>query len=361
MLIAALISRSVSPVQWDSRLPFGVHAASSVRRFSRWLHNSGLDPHELYGKLFRYALRNWTQHPIVLALDTSMLKDRFCAVRISMIYLGRAIPVAWRIFEHDSSAVKYEDYREVLERAHSLMPREVPVIFLADRGFVHKALMRKLNRLEWEWRIRIKANQVLRCGSRRMTPQTLFLQKGNALLFDRNVHFGRELENLSLSAGWPQKNEEPWYVLSNGVVGAEVFADYALRFDIEEEFRDEKSGGFGLEETRLTDSGAIERLLLVVAAASIVAVNEGLCVMAQDRRRDVDTHWQRGLSYFQIGWRWVTKQLSRAVQEWLGDFELWAINDPLPVAPTRNESMKRRRQKDPRRLFTDIRYMETLL
>ena len=158
-----------------------------------------------------------------------------------MIYLGRAIPVAWLIFEHDSSAVKYEDYREVLQRAHSLMPREVPVIFLADRGFVHKALMRKLNRLGWEWRIRIKANQVLRCGSRRMTPQTLFLQKGNALLFDRNVKFDKELENLILSAGWTQENKEPWYVLSNGMAGAEVFADYALRFDIEEEFGTKKA------------------------------------------------------------------------------------------------------------------------
>ncbi len=34
-----------------------------------------------------------------------MLYDRFCCVWISMIYMNRAIPAAWYVPEHGSSAI----------------------------------------------------------------------------------------------------------------------------------------------------------------------------------------------------------------------------------------------------------------
>lgn len=106
-----------------------------------------------------------------------MLRDKFCAIRVCVIYMGLAFPIAWRVLEHDSSSVKFNDYKEVLEQARSRLPKEVEVIFLADRGFVSKKLMRQLNTWKWNWRIRVKGNQVLRCCDKKMTPKTLLLQK----------------------------------------------------------------------------------------------------------------------------------------------------------------------------------------
>jgi hypothetical protein len=50
----------------------------------------------------------------------------------------------------------------------------------------------------------------------------------------------------------------------------------------------------------------------------------------------VDTHWQRGLSYLQIGWRWVHFALAHAHQ--LLSF-LWLEPgpDPQPVFPSRQQ------------------------
>lgn len=360
MVIAALVSRSLSLSQWHCHLPLDVQAASIERRFSRWLHNSLIDPHRLYESFFRHALRHWTQHPIRLALDTSLLRDNLWGIRISMIYMGRALPVTWRVIEHKSSSVAFSLYEDLLEQAHCLMPQNVPVIFLADRGFVNRQLMRKVSQFGWEWRIRIKSNQVLQWNGRRITPQTLCLQRGNAMLLNGSIDFGLELRNLSFSAGWARGEKEPWFVLSNTAAGVEIFADYALRFDIEEEFRDEKSGGFRIGESRLRDTGALERMMLVVAVASIAAVSEGLCVQSANARRTVDAHWERGLSIFQIGWRWILKQLSQAMKKFTGSFELRPINNPLPVAPTRKESIRRRKSKNPKRLFRSINNCATL-
>jgi hypothetical protein len=276
-----------------------------------------------------------------------MLRDNVCAIRVSMIYLGRAIPIGWRILEHKSSSVKFADYKEVLTRAYSRLPKGVKVIFLADRGFVSKKLMRQLNEWGWNWRIRIKNNQVLYCKDRRMTPKMLMLQKGNAMLFSGNIRFERLLEGLSLSAGWSRNADEPWYILSNDGASAENFMEYGMRFDIEEEFRDEKSGGFALEKSRVEGTEALSRLILVIAVATIITVNEGLIVVAEGNRKKVDGHWKRGLSYFQIGWRWILKQTCRVTRALLCNLELRAMNDPLPVAPTRKESLLRRKRKNP--------------
>jgi hypothetical protein len=67
------------------------YAQSTVRRFVRWLNNDRLEVHHLYGPLIQQALTDWGAHKLYLALDTSMLWDTYCQVRISVIYRGRSI------------------------------------------------------------------------------------------------------------------------------------------------------------------------------------------------------------------------------------------------------------------------------
>ncbi|MCL2010584.1 MAG: hypothetical protein FWG71_08600, partial [Synergistaceae bacterium] len=43
MVLAAILSQSVALYSWDIALPFEVNAASTIRRFSRWLHNPKID------------------------------------------------------------------------------------------------------------------------------------------------------------------------------------------------------------------------------------------------------------------------------------------------------------------------------
>ena len=238
MLISILASKSVLLSEWISWLPGITKAGSRARRFARWLDNSSIDHHIWYAPIFLYAMRNWSQRPIFLALDTSMLYDRFCCVQISMLYMNRAIPVAWCVLSHNSSSVKYEQYGHLFELASTLLPREVGIFFLADRGFVCKALMRRLQQLGWNWRIRVKGNQKLRTTGSFITPKALPLSPGKALLFSKHLNFGEGLERISLSAGWARGSREPWYVLSPDTASTEVFTDYARRFGIEEGFRD---------------------------------------------------------------------------------------------------------------------------
>jgi hypothetical protein len=273
-----------------------------------------------------------------------------------MIYMNRAIPVVWHILEHDSSSVKYEHYAHLLERAEALLPRNVEIFFLADRGFVCKALMLRLQQLRWSWRIRVKKNQKLKTANGSITPKMLPLSPGKALLFSRSLDFGKGLEHVSLSAGWARGSREPWYVLSCDAASIEVFMDYSRRFGIEEGFRDEKSGGLDLEEGRIRCAKKLERLLLVTSTAQIILVSEGISVTLAGEREEVDPHEFRSLSYFQIGLRWVASCLLRGLKELFCHCLLRPMNEPIPVASTKKESRRRRKAKDPTFLFRRVEF-----
>jgi hypothetical protein len=96
----------------------------------------------LYEPLVRAALRHWeTVGRVSLALDTSVLKGSpFVLIRVSLIYRGRAIPLAWRVIRHASATVGYADYQPVLDAARSILPVGLEVVLLADRRFVHRQL-----------------------------------------------------------------------------------------------------------------------------------------------------------------------------------------------------------------------------
>ena len=64
-----------------------------------------------------------------------------------MIFLNMDIPVLWCVLEHNSSTVKYAQYVHLFDRVEILLPREVEIIFLADRGSVSKKLMCRLQEL----------------------------------------------------------------------------------------------------------------------------------------------------------------------------------------------------------------------
>ena len=74
---------------------------------------------------------------------------------------------------------------------------------------------------------------------------------------------------------------------------------------------DDKSAGFQLEASEIREAEALARLILIVAVATLYLVNNGVAVVTTRQQHQVDAHWQRGLSYLQIGWRWLRQALAQ--------------------------------------------------
>ncbi len=248
----------------------------------------------------------------------------------------------WKVLEHGSSSISYEAYQALLDQAAQLLfPFSCKVIFLADRGFADTALMGHLRRLGWHFRIRIKTSfWVYRPGQRPRKVKNIRLAAGH-LLFWHNVQITKErFGNVHLALGRPIGSKERWVVISDQPTSLETFQEYGLRFDIEENFLDDKSNGFQLEASLIRSAKALERLCFVLATATLYLVCQGTQVVQEGKRRMVDAHWFRGSSYLKIGWDWVKLALSRG-EVLITRLTLSPKPDPEPAMASRKQHQKR--------------------
>jgi hypothetical protein len=125
---------------------------------SRWLDKTRIKTEPLSGPLIEKALVGWVGKRVSVALDTSMVWNTSCLIRLSVISRGRAVPLGWRVIEHASAMVSFETYKEGLDEAKRRWPFACEGVFLADRGFAETPLLGHLRQLGWHWRIRITSN-----------------------------------------------------------------------------------------------------------------------------------------------------------------------------------------------------------
>jgi hypothetical protein len=313
------------------------YAQSTVRRFRRWLDNDKIDVMSLYGPCIEHALAEWGEQALYVALDTSMLWNTYCLIRLSVIYRGRAVPLVWDVLQHGSAQVAFDAYRALLERAALLLPRRCPVVFLADRGFADTDLMAYLQRLGWHWRIRIKSSFWLyRRGRCRCKVERLSVAQGRACFWPQVYITEKHYGPVHLAVARPQAGNDFWYVLSDEPTDVTTLAEYGLRFDIEENFLDDKSNGFQLESSLIRSAQALTRLCLVLAMTTLYLVSQGVEVVKQGKRRWVDPHWFRGQSYLKIGWNWVKWALSRGL-DLITNMHLSGDGDPEPAMASKRQ------------------------
>ncbi|GGL86331.1 hypothetical protein GCM10010840_25360 [Deinococcus aerolatus] len=96
-------------------------AQSSERRVRGWLENPASDCGSIYGPLITRALRDWGSQTLILALDTSVLFEKFCLIRVSVLFRRRAVPLVSRVLEHPSAQVSTTHLLPVLAEVKGLL------------------------------------------------------------------------------------------------------------------------------------------------------------------------------------------------------------------------------------------------
>jgi hypothetical protein len=244
MIKGLILSGKISLNAWALYVHSRAHyVASTIRRFRRFLDNDRIDVLRLYTPLLQQALQGWDRRTLYLALDTSLLWNTYCLVRRSLIYRGRAIPLVWKVLEHGSTSIAYQDYHRLLDQAAQLLfPYQGRGVFLADRGFADTKLMGHLQRLGWHFRIRIKDSFWIYAKGQRPPKTGSFRLRAGHPRFWHDVQITQErFGPVHLAMGRPLDRNERWIVLSDEPTDLDTFREYSLRFDIEESFLDDKS------------------------------------------------------------------------------------------------------------------------
>jgi Transposase DDE domain len=307
MVSALLCSGELNLAAWEPYvMSRATQAQSSERRWQRFMVNSRIRVMGIYLPLVLAALQGWKQQRLYLALDTTVLWDRFCMIHLSVVCCGRAIPLLWRVLEHGSATVAFEEYQPLLRRARWLLRHHPDVMLLADRGFINHQLMQWLRQSHWHYCLRLPCDVWIHTTRPHpLKVGTLYPPLGEARLYE---HVGLWLDGqhrCNLVIATVQGAKESWAVVTDEPPTLQTLWQYALRFRIEELFLDSKSGVFQLADSRLRSAAALERLYLVAAIALLFATTQGMAVQLAGLRQQVDPHWRRGISYLKIGLRWL--------------------------------------------------------
>lgn len=314
MINALICSSKINLSEWESYVISRANQAQSIeRRWQRFVHNSRVKVKSLYVPMVMAAINNGNEQRLYLTLDTTVLWNQYCMIHLSIICGGRAIPFLWKVVEHKSSTVAFKEYKLMLRLSHKLLRKYSDVMLLADRGFANHQLLYWLKKSNWHYCLRLPCDVTIH-GARKHPIELKYLYppKSEATFYH---HVGLWLDGKCRSnfvLANVKGAKEPWAVITDENPTLQTLWQYALRFRIEELFLDSKSGAFQLEESKIRDRRALERLYLVVALALLFATAHGMTVQLQGLRSQVDPHWERGLSYLKIGVRWLKGVLHKS-------------------------------------------------
>jgi hypothetical protein len=242
--------------------------------------------------------------------------------------------------EHASTSVAFEAYQHILKEAAAIVPTGCRVILLADRGFDDNDLFCLARDLGWSFRIRLKRSlRVYRVNKPSLSIGRLMPAKGHALFLHKvwltDRYFGPVY--LALAHVQTRNGYEEWAIVSDEPTDLRTFDEYGLRFDLEENFLDDKSAGFQIESSEIRNAAMLSRLGLILATTTLYLVSTGTAVVHLGLRQLVDPHWYRGLSYFQIGWRWLEHALANC-KRLISRFWLEPGPDPYPVYASKSQA-----------------------
>ena len=224
----------------------------------------------------------------------------------------------------------------MLEQARAILPSGCVITLLADRGCVHQRLLHYLRSQQWHFRLRLTGKTLIHLPAQSVVAvRELAPPVGESCFFQHVALFAAAFEPVHLALARPFEHpDDPWFVASDEPTSALTLQEYALRFEIEGAFLDEKSGGFQLQHSELATPRTLERLLLIIALATLHLTSIGTGVVQAGKRRWVDHHWDRGLSYLQLGARWRRQQRQRGWQSF-APFQLDPAPDPFPAIASR--------------------------
>jgi Transposase DDE domain len=308
--LAALISgivggKSTQLPHIATKVPDGRKPESRVKRFTRWLDNERIVEEVYFLPYAALLLTQLALQTLVLVMDGSGVGRGCTALMIHVVYKGRALPLAWRVRQAPKGHFPEDLHIALVELISSLIPEGAQVVLLGDGEFDGTRLQQTLQQAGWSYACRTATSTVATWESETFRLDALgACLKPGRLIELKEVYVTREAYGpILVLCCWAKGYHEPLYVVSNMATAEEACRWYEKRFRIETFFSDQKSRGFHIHKSHLSDVQRLSRLLIAACLAYIWVVYLG-SVCEKDRWRPIIHRSKRcDLSLFQLGLR----------------------------------------------------------
>ena len=308
--LAALISgivgsKSTQLPQIAAKVPSASKPESRVKRFSRWFDNDSIREEVYFLPYAEVVLRHVALQTVVLVMEGSSVGRGWCALMMHVIYKGRALPLAWRVRQCPKGHFPEDLHIALVELVRTLIPEGTKVVFLGDGEFDGITLQKTINEAGWGYACRTsKGNTATWEDATFDVAELGACIKPGRLIERKEVQVTREAYGpVMLLCCWAKGHAEPLYLVSNLSSAEEAIDYYTKRFRIETFFSDQKSRGFNIQKSHLTDPQRLSRLLIAACLAYLWVIYLGSLCDKEGWREVIHRKKRCDLSLFQLGLR----------------------------------------------------------
>jgi len=288
-----------------TKVPERAKPDSRVKRLSRWLDNDAILEAVYFLPYAEMLLTQLAFETLVLVMDGSGVGRGCCALMMHVIYKGRALPLAWRVRQCPKGHFPEGLHIALVELVSNLIPEGTKVVFRGDGEFDGRKLQETMNEAGWWYACRTSKG-----NTATWEDETFYVEELGACLKPGRLIELKEVECTREAYGpvlllccWAKGHAEPLYVVSNMSSAEEAIDYYKKRFRIETFFSDQKSRGFNIQKSHLTDPQRLSRLLIASCLAYIWLVYLGSLCKKDGWQSIIHRRKRCDLSLFQLGLR----------------------------------------------------------
>ncbi|WP_075011500.1 IS4 family transposase [Stigmatella aurantiaca] len=302
-------SLSVYAIGQAVALARGTQGKHGVKQVDRLLSNVGIPVWKLLALWVPYVLGQRTEALVALDWTDFEPDDQTTLVASLITKHGRPTPLVWMTVQKSAlKGLRNEVEDAVVLRLRELIPSEVKVTVLADRGFADQKLYTLLQQVGFEYVIRFRQCITVtdEQGERRTAAD--WVPKAGHLRKLPQARVTADRTQVGAVVCVKKKGmKEPWCLATSleQASAAEVVALYSRRFSIEEGFRDLKDlrFGMGLSWVRIAEPERRDRLLLLSALACALLTLLGAAgeSLGMERYLKANTVKRRTYSLFRQG------------------------------------------------------------
>jgi Transposase DDE domain len=303
-------SLAVSLIGQGLALARGRLTKHAIKQVDRLLSNRGIDVDALLVHWVPYVVGN--RSTITVAMDwTDFDADNQATIMLSLLCShGRATPLVWLTVDKATLKDHRNDHEyQVLVRLAEVLPADVGVRIVADRGFADHKLYRVLSEeLKFDFVIRFRGNIRVTAANGEARAAADWVGRGGR---------PRTLRGATVTAaGYPAATvvcvqakgmKDPWCLVAStaGEPARALINLYARRWGIECGFRDTKDlrFGMGLGSMHVSTPDRRDRLWLINAFAVVLLTLLGATgeALGYDRHLKSNTTKRRTHSLFRQG------------------------------------------------------------
>lgn len=302
--------------QVAAALPLGVRLPSTERRLRRFLDNPAVTVATLWQPLLPALLRRWAGQEVTLVFDPTPYRGDWTVLWVGIVVHRRVLPLSWCLVPQQRA---WPDTLEgllpaLLDPIVAALPPGVRITLVGDRGVAGPTLIDAARERGWDVVLRLNVGEAQAHRLRLASGEEVRLwdwveQVGTGWSGPVAIFKGAGWRSGALTIHRQAGRQEWWILFSTRPGGRGRIREYARRARVEATFADGKGRGWGLERSRMTDPGHLDRLLLVWHLALWWLHALGRQVLKSGRRAQFDRRDRRDRSLVRLGWLWLHDEL----------------------------------------------------